>query len=67
MAIPSDIHFLVDKCAARIEALELSGEEQGEYSTMLSRLEDQIDRKEPDWKIVEECLTYLDRLETRVA
>ena len=47
MAIPSDIHFLVDKCEARIEALELSGEEQEEYSTMLCWLEDQIDRKEP--------------------
>jgi len=67
MAIPSDLHALVERLAARIEVLSLGGEDQEEYSTVLSRLEDQADRAEPDWKIVEECLAYLDHFETRAA
>ncbi len=67
METPSDLYPLVDQFAARIEALNLGGDAQEEYSTFLHRLEDQADRLEPNWDIVEECLVHLRHFEVRAA
>ena len=61
MATSPDLHALVDDFAARLETLNLSGDDQEEYSTMLSRLENQADRAEPNYAIVVECVAYLGR------
>jgi len=61
MATSTDLHTLVDELAARLEALNLSGDDQEEYSTMLCRLENQADREEPDDTVVVECVAYFGR------
>jgi hypothetical protein len=61
MATATDLHTLVDEFAARLETLKLSGDDQEEYSTMLSRLENQVDRDEPNYAIVVECVAYFGR------
>lgn len=61
MAIATDPHVLVDEFAARLETLELSGDNQEEYSTVLCRLQNQAERGEPNGSIIDECLAYLGR------
>jgi len=61
MAILTNLQALVEKYAARLELLELTGEEQEEYGTMLCRLENQADREQPNQAIVEECVSFLSR------
>lgn len=65
MVCAPDLHLLVDGFAAKLEALELSGEDQEEYSTVLCQLESQADRDEPSWAIVLECIDYLACFSTR--
>jgi hypothetical protein len=60
MATATDLHTLVDEFAARLETLNLSGDDQEEFSTMLSRLENQADREEPNYAVVE-CVAYFGR------
>lgn len=67
MTSRSNLHTLVERFAARIEVLHLSGHHQEEYSTMLRRLEEQAERRHPDSNIVDECLAYLDRFTVRAA
>lgn len=66
MPVPACIHTLVDDLARRLETFSLTGEEQEEYSTMLSRLEHQADREEPDYAIVIECIDYFTRFSLTV-
>jgi hypothetical protein len=61
MAIATDLHAIVDEFAERLETLELSGDDQEEYSTMLSWLENQADREEPNGAIVVECVAHFER------
>lgn len=61
MAIATDLHALVDEYAARLETLNLTGDDQEEYSTMLCRLENHVDREHPDQTIIEECASFLSR------
>jgi hypothetical protein len=61
MALPDNLHILVDDLAPRLDSLNLSGDDQEAYSTMLCRLENQADREDPDFKIVVECVTYSSR------
>lgn len=61
MAITANLHKLVEDFAADLERLNLDGDQQEAYSTMLCRLESQADRDEPNWGIVEECRAYLER------
>ena len=61
MATSTDLHTLVDEFAARLETLNLSGDDQEEFSTMLSRLENQADREEPNYAVVVECVAYFGR------
>jgi hypothetical protein len=61
MATSTDLNALVDEFAARLETLNLGGDDQEEYSTMLCRRENQADRDEPDDAIVAECVFYFGR------
>jgi hypothetical protein len=45
MANTKNLHKLVEGFAARLDALNLFGDEQEAYSTMLCRLENQADRR----------------------
>jgi hypothetical protein len=55
----SSLSALVDKFAALLPELDLDGDEQEEYSTMLLRLQNQVETGEPSEWIVNECLNYL--------
>jgi hypothetical protein len=63
----SNLHALVEGLAARLEWLNLSGDDQEEFSTMLCRLEDQADQDQPNHAIVEECVAFLSRPQFRVS
>jgi hypothetical protein len=61
MAIATDLRALVEELAARLESINLNGDDQEEYSSMLCRLENQADREEPNYAIVVECVAYFGR------
>ena len=63
----SDLTSLVEKFAAAIPDLNLDGDEQEEYSTMLLRLQNQVETGEPREWIVNECLEYFKRVESCAA
>lgn len=62
----SDLSELAEKLGAAIPDLNLTGDEQEKYSTMLLR-QNQVEAGE--WKewIVNECLAYFGRVESRAA
>lgn len=62
-----DLHVLVNKYAAALPDLNLDGDEQEEYSTMLLWLQNQVETGEPSEKIVRQCLDYFARFQTRAA
>ncbi len=61
MALLTDFENLVDEFASRLDSLQLDGDEQEEYSAILNRLENQVDRERPNYQIVVECARYLAR------
>jgi len=61
MALLTDFENIVDDFARRLETLQLDGDEQEDYSAMLNRLENQVDRERPNYQIVVECARYLAR------
>ena len=63
----TDLNALVEKFAAAIPNLNLDGDEQEEYSTMLLWLQNQIETGEPSEAIVNECLDWFRRWESRAA
>ena len=63
----TELTALVDKFATALPNLNLDGDEQEEYSTMLLWLQNQVETGEPSARIVNECLTYLNRFESRAA
>ena len=63
----TDLTVLVEKLAAGLPDLNLDGDEQEEYSTMLLWLQNQVETGEPSERIVGECLEYFKRLESRAA
>lgn len=63
----TDLTALVEKYAAAIPDLNLNGDEQEEYSTMLLWLQNQVETGEPSEHIVPECLSYFARFESRAA
>ena len=67
MSITTNLHALVEDYAAKLGTLNLSGDDQEAYSTLLSWLENQADRDEPNWTIVEECRAYLDQYKAQAA
>ena len=62
-----DLTALVEKVAARIPDLNLDGDEQEEYSTMLLWLQNQVETGEPSSAIVDRCLAYFKHFESRAA
>ena len=63
----TDLTSLVERLAAAIPDLNLDGDEQEEYSTMLLWLQNQVETGEPSERIVNECLMYFSRMESRAA
>lgn len=63
----TDLSALVEKLAREVSTLNLDGDELEEYSTMLLRLQNQVEAGEPSERIVNECLTYLAGFESRAA
>lgn len=53
------------KFAAAIPNMNLDGDEQEEYSTMLLWLQNQIETGEPSEAIVKQCLEYFAGFESR--
>jgi hypothetical protein len=62
-----DLTALVEKLAAAIPDLNLDGDEQEEYSTILLRLQNQVETGQPSEWIVKECLEYFAKYESRAA
>ena len=60
----TDLSALVDKFGALLPELDLDGDEQEEYSTMLLRLQNQVENGEPIEWIVKECVEWLTRFTT---
>jgi hypothetical protein len=56
-----DLHLLVDKYAEALPHLNLDGDEQEEYSTMLLWLQNQLEGGTPNRTFVDRCLTWLER------
>jgi hypothetical protein len=63
----TDLTAPVEKLAAAIPDLNLDGDEQEEYSTMLLRLQNQVETGEPSETILKECLAYFAGFESRAA
>lgn len=63
----ADLHLLIDKLAAALPNLDLDGDDQEEYSTMLLWLQNQVETGEPSERIVGECLRYFKRFEAVAA
>ena len=63
----TDLNALVEKFAAAIPNLNLDGNEQEEYSTMLLWLQNQVETGEPSERIVSECLAYLEQFRSQAA
>ena len=53
--------------AAVIPNLNLDGDDQEEYSTMLLWLQNQVETGEPSERIVNECLAYLEQFRSQAA
>jgi hypothetical protein len=56
---------LVEQFAAAIPDLNLTGDQQEEYSTMLLRLQHQVETGKPSEAIVNECLDYFAKMTLR--
>jgi hypothetical protein len=63
----TDLSELLEKYAAAIPNLDLDGEEQEEYSTMLLWLQNQVETGEPSERIVTECIAYFKQFNSRAA
>jgi hypothetical protein len=62
-----DLHLLVDKYAALLPKLELNGDEQEEYSTMLLWLQNQVEGGTPNVTFVNQCLDWLERFSAQLS
>lgn len=63
----TDLTALVEKYVDSIPTLNLDGDELEEYSTMLLRLQNQVETGEPSEWIVRECLAYLEQFKSQAA
>jgi hypothetical protein len=59
----TDPIVLLEKYIEAIPALNLDGNEMEEYSTVLLRLQNQLETGERSERIVKECLAYLDTVQ----
>jgi hypothetical protein len=56
-----DLYLIVDKFASLLPNLNLDGDEQEEYSTMLLRLQNKVEGGTPNQTFVDRCLEYLSK------
>lgn len=63
----TDLTTLVEKLAQSVPELNLDGDEQEEYSTMLLWLQNQVETGEPSESIAQKCLSYFAKFESRAA
>jgi len=61
------LYKFVDKYASEIEKLNLNGAQLAEYSTVLLRVQRQVETGEPSHKIVSQWLAYLSKFSIPVA
>ena len=62
-----ELGALIERYAAALSKLNLAGDDQEEYSTMLLWLQNQVEAGEPSERIVQQCLEYFERFESRAA
>ena len=62
-----ELSALVERLAAGLPKLNLEGDEQEEFSTMLLWLQNQVETGEPREQIVRQCLEYFGRFESLAA
>jgi len=62
-----ELNALIERYAAALLKLNLEGDEQEEYSTMLLWLQNQVETGEPSERIVHQCLEYFGRFESLAA
>jgi hypothetical protein len=63
----TDLTALLERLAGNLPKLNLDGDEQEEYSTMLLWLQNQVETGEPSERVVQHCLNYFERFESRAA
>ena len=66
-ATVKELNALIERLALVIPDLNLDGDEQEEYSTMLLRFQNTVETGEPNKRIVFECLAYFESMATRAA
>jgi len=62
-----ELGALVERLAENLSKLNLDGDEQEEYSTMLLWPQNQVETGEPSERVVQQCLEYFGRFELRAA
>ena len=62
-----ELGALVERLAENLSKLNLDGDEQEEYSTMLLWLQNQVETGEPSERVVQQYLEYFGRFELRAA
>ena len=63
----TDLSSLLQKYISAIPTLNLDGDDLEEYSTVLLRLQNQIESGEPSERVVVECVDWLQQFESRAA
>jgi hypothetical protein len=63
----TELSAVVEQLASMLPDLSLDGDEHEEYSTMLLRLQNQVETGTPSEKIVRECIAYFKQVESRAA
>jgi hypothetical protein len=67
MLTPTELASLIERLAEAIPDLGLEPDEQEEYSTMLLWLQNQVETGEPSERVVNDCLAYFAKFESRAA
>ena len=62
-----ELSALVERLSARLPKLNLEGDEQEEFSTMLLWLQNQVETGEPSERSARQCLEYFGRFESLAA
>jgi len=63
----TDLTALVERYISSIPTLNIDGDELEEYSTVLLRLQNQVETGEPSERIVNECWAYLEQFRSQAA
>jgi predicted transposase YdaD len=63
----TDPTALLEKYIAAIPVLNLDGDELEEYSSVLLRLQNQVETGEPSDRVISECLAWMVQFESQAA